>query len=109
MVFLAASALALTLATRLALVLVREIVLGFGFVLGAGNCAVIKLVAAFFPEASGTVGGLVGATGGLGGLPLPLAQGYAQDLTGVCFFGFLLLAALALVSLALNLLVVART
>lgn len=107
-VFLVAAGLALALATNPAHVLVVPVIVGMGLVLGLGNGAVFKLVAERFPRESGTVAGLVGAVGALGGLLLPLGQALVQDLTGVYAFGFLLLAALALASLLLNLLVVAR-
>lgn len=77
--------------------------LGIAAFLGLGNGAVFKLVPQYFPDRVGTVTGLVGAAGGLGGFFPPLALGVLQDRTGTFAPGFLLLALFALVCLVLNL------
>lgn len=70
--------------------------------LGLGNGAVFKLVPQFFPGNTGTVTGLVGAAGGLGGFFPPLVLGVLRDRTGSVWIGFVLLAATALTMWALN-------
>jgi NNP family nitrate/nitrite transporter-like MFS transporter len=70
--------------------------------LGLGNGAVFKLVPQFFPDQVGTVTGLVGMWGGLGGFFPPLALGIMKDQLGSYSLGFLLLAAFALACLILN-------
>lgn len=73
--------------------------LGAAAVLGLGNGAVFKLVPQYFPKETGTVTGLVGAFGGLGGFFPPLALGVIQDLTGSYVWGFVFLACFALICL----------
>ena len=65
--------------------------------LGVGNGAVFKLVPQHFPGDVGTVTGLVGAMGGLGGFFPPLVLGIFRDRLGIVWPGFLLLTALAAV------------
>jgi len=65
--------------------------------LGLGNGAVFKLVPEHFPKDTGTVTGLVGALGGLGGFFPPLLLGVFRDRLGVLWPGFVLLSATALV------------
>lgn len=69
--------------------------LGSAFLLGLGNGAVFKLVAQAFPTQVGTVTGLVGAAGGLGGFFPPIVLGLLTDLTGSHTIGFALLSAFA--------------
>jgi NNP family nitrate/nitrite transporter-like MFS transporter len=80
--------------------------LGSAAALGAGNGAVFKLVADLFPRESGTVAGLVGAAGGLGGFFPPLVLGIVRDVTGSYAIAFMLLSEFALSCLIVNLLVV---
>jgi MFS transporter, NNP family, nitrate/nitrite transporter len=70
--------------------------LGCAMLMGLGNGAVFKLVPEHFPEDTGTVTGLVGALGGLGGFFPPLLLGVFRDQLGVIWPGFLLLAGIAL-------------
>ena len=67
--------------------------LGCAALLGLGNGAVFKLVPQYFPPKTGTVTGLVGAMGGLGGFFPPLLLGFFRDRLGVIWPGFVLLAA----------------
>jgi NNP family nitrate/nitrite transporter-like MFS transporter len=75
--------------------------LGMAAAIGLGNGAVFKLVPEYFPNAVGSVTGLVGAAGGLGGFFPPLVLGAVKQLTGTFAPGFVLLALFALACLAL--------
>lgn len=70
--------------------------LGMAAVIGLGNGAVFKLVPEYFPRAVGSVTGLVGAAGGLGGFFPPLVLGVLRQQTGSFTGGFILLALFAL-------------
>jgi MFS transporter, NNP family, nitrate/nitrite transporter len=70
--------------------------LGCSALLGLANGAVFKLVPQYFPAETGTVTGLVGAMGGLGGFFPPLLLGFFKDRLGMMGPGFVLLAATAL-------------
>ena len=82
--------------------------LGSAAGLGLGNGAVFKLVPEYFPRETGTVTGLVGAAGGLGGFFPPLVLGLIRSQTGSYALGFVLLSAFALLCLAMNYLVFLR-
>lgn len=73
--------------------------LGMAAAIGLGNGAVFKLVPEYFPASVGTVTGLVGAAGGLGGFFPPLLLGALKELTNSYTGGFILLGAFALASL----------
>ena len=66
--------------------------LGCAALLGLGNGAVFKLVPQYFPTQTGTVTGLVGAMGGLGGFFPPLLLAFFRSRTGAIWPGFALLA-----------------
>lgn len=76
--------------------------LGAAAALGLGNGAVFKLVPEHFPKETGTVTGLVGAFGGLGGFFPPLVLGVIRDATGGYALGFVLLALSAFTCLLVN-------
>jgi len=80
--------------------------LGMAAAIGLGNGAVFKLVPEFFPAAVGSVTGLVGAAGGLGGFFPPLVLGELHQQTGSYAPGFVCLSAFAL--LCLGVLLVTR-
>jgi NNP family nitrate/nitrite transporter-like MFS transporter len=61
--------------------------------LGMGNGAVFQLVPQRFSKHLGTITGVVGAAGGLGGFFLPSALGIIKDRTGQYSYGLLLCAA----------------
>lgn len=71
--------------------------LGMAVAIGIGNGAVFKLVPDYFPKTVGTVTGLVGAAGGLGGFFPPLLVGALYQLTGHYSIGFILLSCTSLV------------
>ena len=70
--------------------------------LGLGNGAVFKLVPQYFPKETGTVTGLVGAFGGLGGFFPPIELGLVKDAFGTYTFGFVLLSLFSLACLTVN-------
>jgi len=73
--------------------------LGMAMAIGLGNGAVFKLVPQYFPGSVGSVTGLVGAAGGLGGFFPPLLLGLVRKETGSFSMGFVLLALFAIVCL----------
>ncbi|XWK90267.1 MAG: MFS transporter [Phormidium sp.] len=70
--------------------------LGCAVLFGLGNGGVFKLVPQYFPQQVGTVTGLVGAAGGLGGFFPPLELGMFRELTQSYTPGFILLSLFAL-------------
>ena len=76
--------------------------LGCAAALGLGNGAVFKLVPQYFAKETGTVTGLVGAFGGLGGFFPPLELGLIKDALGSYTLGFVLLSAFSLMCLVVN-------
>ncbi len=66
--------------------------LGLATAFGLGNGAVFKLVPQYFPRTVGSVTGLVGAAGGLGGFFPPLVVGTLHQALGSFSHGFVLLA-----------------
>lgn len=71
--------------------------LGMAAAIGLGNGAVFKLVPEYFPDAVGSVTGLVGAAGGLGGFFPPLVLGAVKQTTGSFTLGFVFLGLFAIV------------
>ena len=67
--------------------------------LGLGTGAVFKLVPEWFPNRVGSVTGVVGAAGGLGGFFPPLVMGVVKSATGGYALGFALMALVAVISL----------
>jgi NNP family nitrate/nitrite transporter-like MFS transporter len=63
--------------------------------LGMGNGAVFKLVPHQFPHSTGSVTGIVGAAGGLGGFFPPLVLGVVKDATGTFTMAFVFLVGFA--------------
>ncbi len=64
--------------------------------LGLGNGGVFKLVPQYFPQQTGTVTGLVGAAGGLGGFFPPILLAILKDFTGSYALGFVIFSLFAL-------------
>ncbi|HEY6971572.1 MAG TPA: respiratory nitrate reductase subunit gamma [Candidatus Angelobacter sp.] len=69
--------------------------LGMAVAIGLGNGAVFKLVPEYFPATVGSVTGLVGAAGGLGGFFPPLVLGVLKKSTGSFTLGFVFLGIFA--------------
>jgi NNP family nitrate/nitrite transporter-like MFS transporter len=90
-VFLAAALMALCLTCPLMSIFTVG-ALGMAVAIGLGNGAVFKLVPEYFPQRVGSITGLVGAAGGLGGFLPPLVLGVLRQLTGSFTWGFVLLA-----------------
>ena len=70
--------------------------IGCAILFGLGNGGVFKLVPQYFPQQTGSVTGLVGAAGGLGGFFPPIVLGICRDQTGSYNLGFGLLIIFAL-------------
>ena len=98
--FVAVGVLALVLAvTYTAMVPLTIACLTMALALGLGTGAVFKLVAEWFPDRVGTVTGVVGAAGGLGGFFPPLVMGVVKSATGGYALGFVLMALVAVACL----------
>jgi NNP family nitrate/nitrite transporter-like MFS transporter len=93
--FIVVGLLPIILAFQPDIALITVAFLGMAAALGLGNGAVFKLVAEAFPHETGTVTGLVGAAGGLGGFFPPLFLGVVEDATGDFVLAFVLLVAFA--------------
>ena len=76
--------------------------LGCAAALGLGNGAIFKLVPQYFPKETGTVTGLVGAFGGLGGFFPPIELGLVKEISGNYAIGFVMLSVFALICFAIN-------
>jgi NNP family nitrate/nitrite transporter-like MFS transporter len=74
--------------------------LGMAAAIGLGNGAVFKLVPQYFPQSVGSVTGVVGAAGGLGGFFPPLVLGVIKQMTGSYAWGFVLLSLFAVTCFA---------
>ena len=68
--------------------------------LGMGNGAVFQLIPQRFRSEIGTMTGLVGCFGGVGGFFLAKTLGYAREAAGTFGAGFLLFGALVLAGMA---------
>jgi NNP family nitrate/nitrite transporter-like MFS transporter len=76
------------------------IVFVLGFFMSFGKAAVYKHIPVYYPQHVGSVSGVVGLVGGLGGFVLPILFGVLNDLTGIsqsCFMVLFAISALALV------------
>ncbi len=90
----------ITFSTQMGLVPFVIMIFILGFFMSFGKAAVYKHIPVYYPGHVGAVGGLVGMIGGLGGFILPILFGVMNDLTGVWTSSFMLLFAIAAVSLA---------
>jgi MFS transporter, NNP family, nitrate/nitrite transporter len=75
--------------------------LGMAAAIGLGNGAVFKLVPEYFPKAVGSVTGIVGAAGGLGGFFPPLVLGLVKQQFGTFTLGFVFLGIFAILCLGM--------
>jgi NNP family nitrate/nitrite transporter-like MFS transporter len=75
-------------------------VLGIAF--ACGMASTFKYIGDDFPDRLGTVSGIVGMAGGLGGFLLPIMFGAILDVVGVNSSCFMLLYGIVAVSLMLN-------
>ena len=64
-----------------------------GMAQGIGKASVYRSLADYYPNNMGSVGGLVGVIGGLGGFTLPIMFGIASDATNVRSSAFMLMFA----------------
>lgn len=106
--FLGIPILALILALQPGMFLLTFCFLSMAFLLGLGNGAVFKLVPQSFTREAGTVTGLVGAAGGLGGFFPPLVLGVVKTTMGSYTLGYLLFALVTLTCLVVAWLVLER-
>jgi NNP family nitrate/nitrite transporter-like MFS transporter len=99
-VFVAVTLLALALAAAYtSMVPLTVACLTMALALGLGMGAVFKLVPEWFPDRVGSVTGVVGAAGGLGGFFPPLVMGAVKSATGGYALGFALMALVAVACL----------
>jgi MFS transporter, NNP family, nitrate/nitrite transporter len=70
-----------------------------GFFMSLGSAAVYKHIPVYYPDNVGSVGGLVGMIGALGGFILPIAFGIMNDLLNVWTSCFMLLFGLVATAL----------
>lgn len=107
-VFSVVSAMALVLAVQSSIEILTAAFLVIACGLGLGSGAVFKLVPQYYAKEAGTVTGLVGAAGGLGGFFPPLVMGLVKTSLGSYTLGYVLLAAVGILCLVLNLVVFSR-
>ena len=74
-------------------VLFTALVFVVGIAQGIGKASVYRSLADYYPNNMGSVGGLVGVIGGLGGFTMPIMFGVAADATGVRSSTFMLMYA----------------
>lgn len=84
------------LATSPSAALMPPLLLVMMVALGLGNGVVFQLVAQRFAKEIGSVTGIVGATGGIGGFLLPTLLGAFKQATGSCGPGFATMSSLSL-------------
>lgn len=68
-----------------------------GIAQGFGKASVYRIIHDYYPDNMGSVGGMVGVIGGLGGFTLPILFGLLSDYTNIRSSAFMLLFALVAV------------
>ncbi|HEV3003391.1 MAG TPA: nitrate/nitrite transporter [Pirellulales bacterium] len=101
LLYLGAGTLLLGMASAPSLAIGTGMMFAIMGLLGMGNGAVFQLVPQRFARQIGTVTGLVGAAGGLGGFLLPTVLGGVKQLTGHFAGGFFLFALVGFTSAVL--------
>ncbi len=104
-VFAVIPAMAIILAFQPAIVVLTIAFLIMAAMLGLGNGAVFKLVPQYFAKEAGTVTGLVGAAGGLGGFFPPIVMGFFKSTMHSYALGYVLMAAATVACLIIEVLV----
>ena len=70
-----------------------------GIAFAFGKASVFKYISDDYPKNIGTISGIVGLAGGLGGFVLPIMFGVLMDLTGIRSSAFMLMYGVVWVSL----------
>ena len=70
-----------------------------GIAFAFGKASVFKYIADDYPQNIGTISGIVGLAGGLGGFVLPIMFGALMDITGIRSSAFMLMYGVVWVSL----------
>ena len=70
-----------------------------GIATAIGKASVFKFISDDFPDQMGSVSGIVGLAGGLGGFILPIFFGFLLDITGIYSSSFMLLYGTVCISL----------
>ncbi|MCW8827196.1 MAG: MFS transporter, partial [Gammaproteobacteria bacterium] len=70
-----------------------------GIAWGFGKASVFKYLSDEYPDRIGTMSGVVGLAGGMGGFTLPILFGVMLDYTGVATTAFMLLYGITIVSI----------
>ncbi len=83
---------------RVSLGLFVTLSMNLGFVMSLGKATDYKHIPHYYPDHVGSVGGLFGMIGGLGGFVLPIAFGILLDATWIWTAPFMLLFVLVAVS-----------
>lgn len=78
------------------LILFTVLIFIVGIAQGIGKASVYRSLADYYPTNMGSVGGLVGVIGGLGGFTLPIMFGIAVDATGVRTSTYMLMFAVVI-------------
>ena len=75
----------------LTLPLFTALVFVVGIAQGIGKASVYRIIHDYYPDNMGSVGGMVGVIGGLGGFTLPIIFGLLSDFTNIRSSCFMLL------------------